>query len=292
MKKSLKLQRSESFYIRDGWIEKVFLAYKNNQIGTFSPKKGIKILGVGFNMVKSLRYWVEACRLVDSFGKDTFTLSDRGRLLYENDPYMESIFSWGLLHYWLVTNEEFAPVFYSIFNSRAIKLIKRKETSEYLAERFFQAGFEDPNVASIQKDVATLVSSYVYDEADEDRTPEENISCPFSSLRLMKKTGKDNYEKTPIPITCIDYRLLFICLRERYTDGSFNIDDSFDDEQSPVLCFNMDRSDFLTLLGEMKNNGLIELNRTAGLNVDYISSKRSDEALLKEYLEEKELQSK
>ena len=43
MKKILKLQRSESFYIRDGWIEKVFSAYGDGQKEAFSTKNGTKI---------------------------------------------------------------------------------------------------------------------------------------------------------------------------------------------------------------------------------------------------------
>lgn len=287
MKTILKLQRSESFYIRDGWIEKVFYAYNNDQRNAFSSKLGTRILGIGSNMVKSLRYWVEACQLVSSFGKDSFALSEKGMLLLENDPYMESIFSWGLLHYWLVTNEKDAPVFFSIFNNRSINSIKKKETSDYLFDLFVGQGVDNPNLLSIQKDVSTFISSYVFDDEDDNRNPEENLSCPLSKLKLIKRINRDTYIKTPVSASFIDYRLLFICLRERYPKKSFNIDDLFVDDCSPVLCFNMERSLFLSLLNEMKKKDLIDMNRTAGLNVVYIRSDISDDSLFKEYLNEK-----
>ena len=94
MEKKLKLQRSETFYIREGWIEKVFMACKDKAMGAFSSKKGIGVFGIGSNMVKSLKYWVGACCLVDSFN-DPFSISEEGKLLMDNDPYMESLFSIG-----------------------------------------------------------------------------------------------------------------------------------------------------------------------------------------------------
>ncbi len=281
----LKLQRSESFYIREGWIEKFFQSYKADCcLDTFSPKTGMRILGIGSNMVKSLRYWILACQLVDSVGKEGVKISKKGKLLIDNDPYMETLFSWGLVHFWLSTNKEYAPVFYEIFNNSNIIEISKKITTEQLISLFHEQGFESPNIGSIQKDISTCISSYTYSE-EEDTTPEQNINCPLSKLHLLKKVGSDNYEKNHIPYYCIDYRTLFICLRERYgKEASFNIDEALIDEGSPVLCFNMDRVTFLTLLGEMKNNQLIELNKTAGLNMAYLKSLKTDDSLFKEYL--------
>ena len=91
--KSLKLQRSESFYIRDGWIEKLFIAIQDNKKGIFSKTEGIRILGVGSNMVKSIKYWGEASRLIIKKSKESFDLSKCGKLIYNNDPYLETNFS-------------------------------------------------------------------------------------------------------------------------------------------------------------------------------------------------------
>ena len=285
MKKILKLQRSESFYIRDGWIEKVFSAYGDGQKEAFSTKNGTRILGIGSNMVKSLRYWVEACQIA-TFSKNAFVLTNKGGLIYNNDPYMETSFSWCLLHYWLVTNENLAPVFYTVFNDNSINTIKRKETAEYLVDLYKPNGFETANLLHIQKDLSTLISSYVYDEEDDSRIPEDNISSPLAKLRLMKRVNRDTFEKTPIPINLIDYRSLFICLRSRYPEG-FSIDETFVDEKSPVLCLNIERGVFLTLLDEMRKNGLIDLNRTAGLNMVYINFNKTDDELFDEYMNDK-----
>lgn len=283
MEKRLKLQRAETFYIREGWIEKVFMAYTENAEGAFSSKKGSGVLGIGSNMVKSLRYWVEACCLIDSFN-DPFHLSQEGNLLIENDPYMETLFSWELIHYWLVKNKKDAPVFYAFFNHNNWNSISRRQSADDFESYFTEDGYVDINTSSLQKDIATLISSY-YNDDDENKTPEENISCPLARLGLLAKKDSDIYEKQHIKYSNIDYRLLYICLRRWCRDNkSFNIDDAMTEEESPVVCFNMRRDVFLMLLTDMKKNGLITLNRTAGLNVAYLDSEKTDDELFKDYL--------
>ena len=283
MEKRLKLQRSETFYIREGWIEKVFMAYTEKAKGAFSSKSGTGVFGIGSNMIKSLRYWGEACCLIDSFS-EPFQLSEDGKLLIENDPYMESLFSWELLHYWLVTNKEDAPVFYAFFNNLNWNSISRRDSVSDFESYFIEDGFVDINILSLQKDIATLISSYFNDD-DEDKTPEENISCPLARLGLLSKKDSDFYEKKHIKYSNIDYRLLYICLRRWCKEKkSFNIDDAMTEEESPVVCFNMGRDVFLMLLTDMKKNGLITLNRTAGLNVAYLDSAKTDDDLFKDYI--------
>lgn len=281
--KSLKLQRSESFYIRDGWIEKLFMAIQENKKGIFSQSKGTRILGVGSNMVKSLRYWGEACRLVSQITKDAFDLSENGKLIYDNDPYLETNFSWGLIHYWLVTNFEYAPVFYKLFNDYSLRIISRKETPEYLQEIFNSEGYELLNIKALQKDVATFISSYLSENSFL-TNPEENLNCPLSNLGLLKKNGKEGFEKQSISYNIVDYRLLYICLREHYKEMYFNIDDAIYEECSPAVCFNMERPTFLSLLGDMKRADLIDLNVTAGLNTVYLKSQKTDDELFKDYI--------
>ena len=54
MNNSLKFKKNESFYIRDGWIEKALNAINENpEINIFSKNNGMKVLGIGSNMVKT-----------------------------------------------------------------------------------------------------------------------------------------------------------------------------------------------------------------------------------------------
>lgn len=281
-KKVLKLQRTESFYIREGWFEKFFEAIKSGKQDIFSKSNGTKVLGIGANMVKSLRFWVEACQLIKKESRQ-IELSEKGLLIADNDPFLETVFSWELIHYWLVSNKVDAPVFSALFNNKSINYIDRKHTAEVLYNSFADEGYDSPNITSIQKDVATFIASYETNN-NYQLNPEETTICPFSYLKLLSNKNSEGYEKQPISLSLIDYRLLYICLRDKYREKYFNIDDAMEEEFSPVLCFNMDRSVFLYLLTEMKNNDLLELNKTAGLNTAYLKSDKTDDELFKEYL--------
>ena len=68
MKNVLRLKRNETFYIREGWLEKGINIIKNNA-KCFSNNSGPSIFGLGSNMCKSLRYWLEACNIA-TFGQN------------------------------------------------------------------------------------------------------------------------------------------------------------------------------------------------------------------------------
>lgn len=69
------------------------------------------MLGVGTNMVKSIRYWMQACGLLAKDGNKEI-LSDMAEIIYMNDPYLEDIFSLWILHSNIAKNIEQATVWY------------------------------------------------------------------------------------------------------------------------------------------------------------------------------------
>ena len=112
-KEALRLKRHETFSIREGWIEKGINKIKD---------EGSKKLGLGSNMVKSLRYWLSACGLVSFNTQTGAKLTDIGELIQEHDPYLNDINSWWIIHYLLVKNSNNdAPVLNAIFNMSMTK---------------------------------------------------------------------------------------------------------------------------------------------------------------------------
>ena len=114
----MKFRGHETFTIRKGWLNK---GIKNviAEPGVFVSKENnpMDILGIGANMVKSLRYWLQATNLTTepNSGKRYQTLTEIGELIYENDPYFEEIGSLWLVHYSLATNLELATSWYVFF---------------------------------------------------------------------------------------------------------------------------------------------------------------------------------
>lgn len=278
MNNSLKFKKSESFYIRDGWIEKAINAINDNpEINIFSKNNGMKILGIGSNMVKGLKYWLQAANLIESKGKD-IVLSQFGQLVIKYDKYLENNFTWFLIHYFLSTNMKECPIFYGIFNTD-VKNFTKSEAIEMFITKFIDYGYTFKK-EYVEDDLNVFIKSYVNDNISDN--PEDNYVCPLSNLKLIIKK-KDKFTKTRPVYANLSYLIVYFSLLMLYTDSSFIIEESMEEYNSPYRIFNLDKNMYLQYLEEMKKNGLITINKTAGLNTVYFEKKITLENIIEEY---------
>lgn len=285
-----KFKRNESFCIRDRWIEKAMHAVKEDPArGVFSKNNGVRILGIGSNMVKSLNYWMNAIGLIRNEDRSSIALSERGELLFENDPYLVTSFSWCLIHYWLILNAKDAPLFNIFFNYYNEKYIKKDAFMEYL-QQFFEYKNVEVNPSYLANDIAVLFRSYA-DENKGDKLPEEQEMCPLSNLGLIKNIKKDQYEKAAPSPENLDFRIVYYVLMQALGDkNSFDIDSMVIEENGPCNVFNLSRSLFISYLDVMNKHGYISIIRTAGLNTVNIEKRIDLDSLFKVYLEESNVQ--
>ena len=96
-----KFRAHETFFIRKGWLSKG-MRYVSQKPDVFTDKDDnpMDVLGIGANMVKSLRYWLQAVGLTKEpkTGKKNQSLTDFGKLVHEKDPYTEELGTLYLLH--------------------------------------------------------------------------------------------------------------------------------------------------------------------------------------------------
>ncbi len=270
----LKFRKNESFYIRDGWFEKAIntIALNKNK-NIFAKNNGTSMLGIGSNMVKGLKYWLIASNLITSNVTET-KLTNLGNLILQYDRYFESEFTWFLIHYNLCINYSECPIFYGIFTSD-IKSFKKQDISIYLQNLFSSMG-NDSKIENIEDDLSVFLKSYINEEMI--TNPEDNYICPLSNLKLLKKQA-DKIERTRPSFSSLSYLLVFYALSQIYKSKSFNIEDSFDEQFSPYKIFNLDKNMYLQYFEEMRKNGLIDINKTAGLNVVYFRESKSIEEI-------------
>lgn len=266
-KKNLKFKKSESFYIRDGWFEKALNTISDSEdLYFFAKNKGIERLGIGSNMVKGLRYWLQAASLVSTNIKTE--ILPFGKLVLQYDRYFESEFTWFLVHYFLCKNYNDCPIFYAFFNSN-ISTVKKSDLIKYLHEYFSEHEVETKQ-EYIEDDVSVFLKTYINDEKI--INPEENYVCPLSDLKLIRKRG-DKIEKNRPSYSSLSHLIVYFALTELYPSKNFNIEDSFDVNLAPMLIFNLDKNMYLQYLEEMRKNGLVTINKTAGLNTVYFDRK-------------------
>ena len=95
----------ESFACRYGWLPKFYEAILDDPALFESPERAILRLGIGRNMVKSIRFWADAFGLATSHRGQTCLTDFASHLLHPatgRDPYLESHDSLWRLH-WMLT---------------------------------------------------------------------------------------------------------------------------------------------------------------------------------------------
>ncbi len=277
----LKLKRHESFSIREGWLAKGIRNVKENS-KTFSSAEATDILGIGTNMVKSLKYWMSATCLIKEENRET-SLSEFGNLIDIYDPYLEDIFSWWLIHIKMMLNFDDAYIYNLFFNKCGKKSFSKRDIYEQLATNLNNEKLEY-NENILQDEVNMIIKTYAIDEKIDN--PENNFISPLSELNLIKKIDRDTYERNKPEYRNLNYLIVFYLI-EQLIEGKdyISIDELIKVDNSPAKLLNLDKNLINEYLDEMKRNGLVIINRTAGLNMVYFQKKISLEDIMKEYFE-------
>ncbi|MDX2078982.1 MAG: DUF4007 family protein [bacterium] len=177
--------RHETFYIRDGWLYKGILAIDENPL-FFSHEDAPQRLGLGKNMVKSLRYWMIATGLAkertQSEGRG-LELTRFGSLVLAHDPHQELDGTLWLLHYHLVANREIATAWYWFFNHYVPTKFHREEFMERLTQWVNLSSEEVKSAVSLSRDFDCLVRTYMPNLRN--KNPENTLQSPLSSLGLF-----------------------------------------------------------------------------------------------------------
>ena len=281
----LKLKRHGTFHIRDGWMEKALNAINENQDGKsiFRKEVGVLNLGIGSMMVTSLRYWMIATGMI--YEKDS-QLTDFGKLLLKYDQYLDNSFSWWMIHLHLVSNFKDSPVFNIVFNHYKKGAFLKDELVDFVEdyiEKDLSSKYEKPNKEYIDSDVSVLISTYFSERVF---NPEDNLQSPLSKLELLKKNAEGKYYFSSARRDSLPYLVVFnsllLCLNGK---DSINVDDLMTRENNPMNLFCLDKNIFYLYLNDMKEKGLITINKTAGLNMIYIQKNLNEEEIFSLFFE-------
>lgn len=183
--------RHETFHPRYGWLKKGFDAAIVDQEVFHREDAPVK-LGVGKNMVRSIRYWAVAFKVLQDIRTKGISGSvasptELGKALLSSDgwdPYLENLTSLWWLHWKLVGLPCYATSWYFAFNC----FHKIEFTSENLMSGlsdFVDLQFPGNRVveASLKKDVSCILRMY---EGSSSSNSVESIGSPFADLGLIR----------------------------------------------------------------------------------------------------------
>lgn len=285
----VKFRAHDTFYIRKGWLSKG-MKYINEKPDVFVSKEEnpMDVFGIGANMVKALRYWMQAVGLSEepNSGHRTQTFTPFGKSVFENDKYIEEIGTLQLLHYKLATNEENATAWYFFFN--------KFNLSEFCKEDFVNAlnnyvliNGENVSPRSLDDDFNCIINTYLpkYKSNPEKVSPENNLDCPLSELALVDTINKRKlYKKsTPLVSSFSPWVILAVIMAQADGRNSIPLNELLTKEKSIGKVFNLDAISMIEILHNVEKTAEIKIIRTAGLDIIKINNVRTFQECVDRY---------
>jgi len=286
--------RHESFALRYGWLTKGFQAFEQNK-EIFSSPDAIVTLGVGKNMVNSIRHWLRAARLAD-IDPDKKGVTPLGTAIFsENgwDPYLEDEATIWLIHWLLSTNSRHATSWYWFFNRFHKPEFTSKEVASALISFVTDRITAKTSVTTIKNDAAVLLRMYVQRKNNQKITLEEALDSPLSLLNLINyssstKTYQSKLTKRDgLPLGILGFAITELLNENKQTE--IPIEDlmySKNSRVAPGLVFRLSETALLTKLEQLIHYipGIYAIRESAGIHQMYmLKSIAAQDYLTKHY---------
>ena len=291
---SMKFRAHETFFIRKGWISKG-MKYVSISPDVFISKEDnpMDVMGIGANMVKSLRYWLQAIGVTQepSSGKRTQALTPFGQLVFAHDKYIEEIGTLYLLHYKLASNKDMATSWYYFFNEFSLSDFAKDDFSTQISN-YIKIEDDTANVAlrSIEDDFTCIINTYVprYKTMPNKISAENNIDCPFGEMGLIdiiKKEKRHTVYKKVVPSasTFNPWVILAVINDNANGNNELKLSELLTGENNIGRIFNLDSIAMLDILHDAEKTGEIKIVRTAGMDIIHLAHNYTFEECVEKY---------
>jgi len=216
--KKVAFGRHETFALRYSWLTKGFQELDKDPI-IFTDDNATVKLGVGKNMVNSIRYWLYAAQIAEPTKKG-YQTTKLGRCIFDEkkgfDPYLEDEATIWLVHWLLASNPTTATSWYWFFNYFHKAEFTNKEVIDSLHE-FAKENIDSKfNVATLKKDVDIILRMYSRPKARNNQPLEDVLDSPLSLLNLISHSPNSKSfhsapeEREKIPIGIIGFAIASI----------------------------------------------------------------------------------
>ncbi|OQB81208.1 MAG: hypothetical protein BWX88_04342 [Planctomycetes bacterium ADurb.Bin126] len=209
----MRFSGHETFSIREGWLHKGLTMLIETPERLFDDHAE-DYLGVGRNMAKSIRHWLQATRLAeaDPLRRGRLQATPLGHCIAGHDRYFVEPGTWWVLHVNLVNEPSYAETWMWFFNRFNLERFDRAVVVENLRRHVQMQSAKEVSVKTLDRDVACLLSSYAKPIPGDTDDPEEARDCPFRQLDLMSYFRTSGYYQLhqyvkPIPAEVLGYCL-------------------------------------------------------------------------------------
>jgi len=254
-KSTLIFSGHETFHCKNFWLKKGYDYI--NQGHSFLNESAVTELGVGKNMVSSIRFWMKSFGLVD----DNNELTPLAHKIFDDnigvDKYLEDKATLWLLHYMLI-NTGYASIYNLVFNEYHRS---RNEFDSQALDGFIRRKCLEEDVAynqgTIIKDIRVLIRNYVKPQSS--GSIDELYSTLLIDLGLVlqfKNADKDydqysfNHHNTDLP----PYQLIVFIILSLFEDNTIDFRELMYGEYPVGLMMCLTENSMDALLREASDN--------------------------------------
>lgn len=255
--------RHETFHPRYGWFRKAY-AYAAEDPQVFSREDAPVVVGVGKNMVRSIRFWGLAAKLIVEDPKAANRRSPGliptrlGHALFGEsgwDPFMEDPGTPWLLHWLLLAPPSWLPVWWFVFNEvHAVEFTEEDLALAVTAQLEAAAEWAHPHPSSIKKDLTALLRTYAPAVRSRRSRLDDILDCPLRELHLIGRssaTGRFRFTLGPkptLPPAVVTYAALDYVSRTAGGGNTITLSRLATESGSPGRAFKLAESDLLDAL--------------------------------------------
>ena len=183
----------ETFTFRYTWLPKAVKCVTSNPQLFANEQDAMVVLGVGKNMVRSIKFWAQAVGVIQNSKQHDTEVTPFGRQLLGpdgQDPFLEDIRTLWLLHWRIATNVQ-SPLLawdYLLNRWHDPELVQSRVVKALLDEAVKGEGRMSP--ITVEKHFETFLHTYLPTRGRKGEVQEDNLDCPLVELELLRKVGE------------------------------------------------------------------------------------------------------
>lgn len=258
--------RHETFHPRYGWFRKAYATAARTEHG-FSAEDAPVAIGVGKNMVRSIKFWGLAAKIITtdpaspnprapemiptSFGHGLF--SEDGW-----DPFMEDPGTIWLLHWMLLAPPTQVPVWWLAFNElHAVDFDDETLGAAVRAQLEANDSWATPSDSAIDKDAGIFVRTYAPAVRTARTAFDDILDCPFRELGLVTRsaaTGNHRFvlgAKPTLPDEIVAFATLDYLSRKPPSGRTITFAHLANEPGGPGRAFKLRENDLLTSIKQV-----------------------------------------
>ncbi len=291
----LSFSGHETFPFRHGWLKKGVDAVSSDPT-FFARERALIDLGVGKNMVSSIRHWCLAVGLIEESceHRGQFVVTELGRLIFSNggfDPYLEDPGTLWLIHWMLASNFKGATTWFWMFcNWNGVEFTRDRIAYE-IQSWLEKQGYKPISDNSLKRDIDCFARTYVHSRNSKSSVIEDTLDCPLVDLRLIGELADGKtFQFQRGPQVSLPDEIFAFAVAEFWNKGgnqarSIAFERVAYDAGSPGRVFKLDEDSLaarLETIGEV-TRGAFTYDETAGLKQVYRHKEIGSSALLQGY---------